>query len=206
MTNRRPESDATSTDESLLHRWSRRKQAAREGSTAESAGASSGDRPSDDEERVDAATAEPPDTEAAETELPTDEDMPPLESLDAESDYSQFMSPRVSDSLRRMALRKLFGMSSFNIRDGLDDYDEDFTRYQSLGDTVTADMKYQARRQARLAEDAEAPAAEEPDAQAAETAEAPSEQGASADEQPAPTEPRSEDAQHVDEESNNELG
>lgn len=57
-----------------------------------------------------------------------------------------------------MALRKLFGTSGFNIRDGLDDYDEDFTRYQSLGDTITADMKYQAQRRARLAHEENAPA------------------------------------------------
>ncbi len=123
MTNRRPESDAPSTDESLLHRWSRRKQAAREGDAASDSAGEPPAPPQSDDEQADATIAEAHDADAADTAPPTDEDMPPVESLDAESDYSQFMSPRVSDSLRRMALRKLFGMSSFNIRDGLDDYD-----------------------------------------------------------------------------------
>ncbi len=152
-------------DESPLRRWSRRKQAAREGGSAAPEDAHSApageppDPPADAPPEANAAAGAPAahdaDAEAAadDADSPTDADMPPIESLDGDSDYSQFMSPGVSDSLRRMALRKLFGMSGFNIRDGLDDYDEDFTRYQSLGDTVTSDMKYHAERRARLAEE-----------------------------------------------------
>ncbi len=51
---------------------------------------------------------------------------PPLESLDEESDYSLFLAPEVEESLRRLALRKLFHSALFNVRDGLDDYDDDF--------------------------------------------------------------------------------
>lgn len=151
-------------DEPFVRRWSRRKQAAREGEDQAR------------EEGTDTAGAEPPAgegaTPAAETpdggstaaaghdeeHLPTDADMPPLESLDADSDYSGFLSPRVSETLRRMALRKLFGLSAFNVRDGLDDYDFDYTHFDPLGATVTADMKHHAeRRRARQAElDAEA--------------------------------------------------
>jgi len=74
----------------------------------------------------------------------TDEDMPPVESLDENSDYSGFMSPGVSDKLRKLALRKLFAGKGFNIRDGLDDYDDDFTNFEPLGDIITSDMKHQA--------------------------------------------------------------
>jgi len=73
----------------------------------------------------------------------TDKDMPPLDSLTADSDFSMFMSPGVSEALRRLALRKLFGRASFNIRDGLDDYDDDFTSFAELGDIITSDMKHQ---------------------------------------------------------------
>ncbi|MCH7880022.1 MAG: DUF3306 domain-containing protein, partial [Proteobacteria bacterium] len=45
--------------------------------------------------------------------------------------------------LRNLALRKLFSAPSFNIRDGLDEYDEDYTYFEKLGDIVTADMKHQ---------------------------------------------------------------
>ena len=46
--------------------------------------------------------------EAATIDERTDADMPPLESLSADSDFTGFLSPKVSESLRRAALRKLF--------------------------------------------------------------------------------------------------
>ncbi len=86
----------------------------------------------------------------------TDDDMPDPELLDEKSDYSGFLSPGVSDKLRKVALRKLFYGASFNIRDGLDDYDDDFTNFEPLGDIVTSDMKHreemkEKRRQEELA-------------------------------------------------------
>lgn len=154
-------------DEPFVRRWSRRKQAARErdetarddGPDPASGQAAEGGppAPAEPDERGSAPAAGDAGHDPAEA-APTDADMPPIESLDADSDYSGFMSPRVSESLRRMALRKLFGMPGFNIRDGLDDYDVDYTSFEPLGATVTADMKYHAeRRRARQAElDAEA--------------------------------------------------
>ena len=79
----------------------------------------------------------------------TDADMPPLATLGADSDYSGFMSSRVSESLRRAALRKLFHGKEFNVVDGLDDYAEDFTTFQALGDLVTADMRHMLEVEAR---------------------------------------------------------
>jgi len=72
--------------------------------------------------------------------------MPALESLDEDSDYSGFMSPKVSDGLRTLALRQLFRGSTFGVRDGLDDYDDDFTQFAKLGDVVTAEMRRQVAR------------------------------------------------------------
>ena len=88
----------------------------------------------------------PADAEPAvvEGQVPTDADMPPLDSLDENSDYRGFLSPGVSEGLRRRALRKLFMSAAFNVRDGLDDYDEDFTSFEVLGDIVTSDMRHQA--------------------------------------------------------------
>ncbi len=73
----------------------------------------------------------------------TDADMPPLESLNEGSDFSGFMSPQVSEKLRKAALRKLFNLPQFNVRDGLDDYDEDFTSFEALGNVLTADRRHQ---------------------------------------------------------------
>jgi len=59
------------------------------------------------------------------------------------------MSSGVSDKLRNLALRKLFQAPSFNIQDGLDDYAEDYTSFEKLGDIVTCDMTHQIEMQAR---------------------------------------------------------
>ena len=79
----------------------------------------------------------------------TDADMVPLDTLDASSDYTPFMSEGVSSELKKAALKKLFFSGRFAARDGLDDYDDDFTYFEPLGDTVTSDMKYHARRKER---------------------------------------------------------
>lgn len=159
------------TDESALRRWSRRKHAAQgravesddmhtpvpdAGQSEDAATAGEASGPGDD-----AATSAAADT--------TEADLPPIESLSPDSDYSQFMSPKVSDSLRQTALRKLFGLAQFNVRDGLDDYDEDYTQFRSLGDTVTADMRYHTERRAAQAhEEQQNAAADEPAAEPAE--------------------------------------
>jgi len=117
--------EAKVDDEDFLTRWSRRKREAQQAQEpAESAGGA-------------VSKPEKPDT------LPTDADMPPLESLTEDSDYSGFLSPKVSEALRKQALRKLFHSAGINVRDGLDDYDEDFTEFAKLGDIVTADLKHQ---------------------------------------------------------------
>ncbi len=119
---------------SRLSRWSRRKLA-------------SGAVQNEPDNPVAIASMEP---EAEEQELQplTDEDMPPLKTLTEESDYTGFLSPKVSDELRKLALRKLFHGSKFNICDGLDDYDEDFTKFAKLGDVITAEMRHRAELEA----------------------------------------------------------
>jgi hypothetical protein len=130
------EDDATTgkPGEYFLGRWSRRKTAFRKGETeVDSLPASA----TADLPVVDAAAPDEADPRA---EL-TDADMPPIESLDKDSDFSVFMSPKVSDQLRTQALRKLFHLPAFNITDGLNDYDEDYTQFAGLGGVVTHEMK-----------------------------------------------------------------
>ncbi len=89
--------------------------------------------------------------------LLTDSDMPPIESLHASSDVSGFFNKGVSAALRKAALRHVFQQPQFNVRDGLNDYDGDYTVFEPLGDTITADMKFHAARKERdrLAAEAE---------------------------------------------------
>lgn len=126
--------------EGFIQRWSRRKHADR--------------KRADDEVDLQASTAGLS-SEEIDEDLPCDDDMPSIDSLDEDSDYSAFMSPKVSEALRTLALRKLFHGQSFNIRDGLDDYDDDFTSFTKLGDVVTAEMRRQVRRlQAAMSDEA----------------------------------------------------
>ena len=90
-----------------------------------------------------------------------DADMEPVESLTENSDFSRFMSPGVSDELRNLALRKMFQAPLFNIRDGLDEYDEDYTTFEKLGDIITADMRHQMELEAEKKVEMEAKAISE---------------------------------------------
>lgn len=137
-------SDLEHPQEGLLSRWSRRKR-----DTGRAPEESNGTVAN-----VPAAADIPDPGEAIQArEHLTDDDMPPLESLDEKSDYSGFFSPKVSEGLRRAALRKLFRSAMFNITDGLDDYDDDFRNFEALGDIITADMRQQMEREAEKAKD-----------------------------------------------------
>lgn len=59
--------------------------------------------------------------------------LPDLETLDKDSDYSGFMSGKISEALKRAALRKLWRTDAvFANLDGLNDYDEDFNVIDTL--------------------------------------------------------------------------
>ena len=117
-------------DEAFLSRWSRRKQAA----------------------------LQPPAQTVVEQSPPeeepvylTDADMPPLESLDENADYSGFLSPKVTEELRQLALQQLFRSACFNVCDGLDDYADDFTSFEKLGNVMTADLRFRLQQEAEKA-------------------------------------------------------
>jgi len=132
-----PVASAPEGGDGFLSRWSKRKLAARSADPAPSEPEAEPGAPEPE------AVAEPPE-EAREL---TDADMPPLESLTAESDYSGFLSPKVSEDLRRLALRKLFHLPNVNVTDGLDDYAEDYASFAKLGDMVTHEMRRQLERE-----------------------------------------------------------
>lgn len=127
-----PPLDTPPADQPFVSRWSQRKRAL-------AAGAQPDTLPEDRTEET-----------AGQKEL-TDSDMPALGQLDENSDYSMFFSPKVSEELRSLALRKLFRCAQFNVCDGLDDYAEDFTTFAALGDVLTADIRHRLKRQAEQA-------------------------------------------------------
>ena len=135
------------SDNNFLSRWSRLKKQQSSASVADE---------SPEEPNQEALTQHP---ESATDEIPTsandsgdlhdnsepapltDEDMPEIDSLGEESDYSPFLSPGVSDELRTLALRKLFKLPQFNIVDGLNDYDDDFSKMPALSQAVASKMR-----------------------------------------------------------------
>jgi len=109
------------TDEKdFLARWSRRKQAAREGLGEPEPDAS---QPPAETETAEAAAPET--SEAAGEDAFADVD---FEALDYGSDYTRFMGKDVPEMVQRRALRALWRSDPVlaNV-DGLNDYDEDFT-------------------------------------------------------------------------------
>ncbi len=111
-------------EEGFLSRWSKRKGAARESSDEEdnadgletAAIGNDGDEPAIDgssgEEMLDAS----------------DFDDVDFDKLDESSDYTRFIKANVPASIQQQALRKLWTSDPvFEVLDGMNDYDEDFT-------------------------------------------------------------------------------
>ncbi|HYD69985.1 DUF3306 domain-containing protein [Azospirillum sp.] len=128
------------TDETFLSRWSRLKR--RNGSaapvlTAEEPAAPAAE-PAPDPSLPVVAEPAPPETPP---ETPEDEealkDLPPIESLTAESDFTPFLRAGVPEDLHRQALRKLWTSDPvFANDDGLKDYADDYTGMFNLSEPV----------------------------------------------------------------------
>ncbi len=192
--NQQPEKKSKVVEESgdgFLSRWSQRKRgaAAESDEAVESPALAESllqEELAPNEPSIEETGTEKPgavDSADAVQQVLTDADMPDIETLGADSDFSPFFSEGVTKELRNKALKKLFFSGKFAARDGLDDYDDDFTYFEPLGDTVTSDMKFHQRRKekARLAA-LEAEEAEKT-SQAEQLAEAEQEQLAVAEEE-----------------------
>ncbi len=138
--------DTKADGESFVGRWARRKRE----SEAEPQSGIPDDVPASTDED-EAATELVADAPAESEPAKTDDDMPPIESIDERSNVGDFFSSGVSRELRRAALRRLFHLPKYNFRDGLNDYDADYRTFVPLGDTVTADMRLKQERLEEMA-------------------------------------------------------
>ena len=109
--------------EDFLRRWSRVKIEARDAPPAPV--------PVDDAKEILADTPAP--------------ELPPVEELTIDSDFSGFFHPKVNENVRRTALRKLFSDPHFNVMDGLDTYIDDYSKSEPIPAAMLATMQ-QAKR------------------------------------------------------------
>ena len=110
--------DPQARGEAFLSRWSRRKQAEPDARERE-------DALVEDEvstQRGLPAQPEPPKPQAVPADLPS------IDSLTPNSDFTRFMRPDVPPAARNAAMKKLFGDPHFNVMDGLDIYIDDYTK------------------------------------------------------------------------------
>lgn len=81
------------------------------------------------------------DSIAQDVEPLTDADMPEIASLDGNSNVSAFFSEGVSEKLRQKALTALFLKPEFNLRDGLEDYDDDYSNLAEMSQSLASELR-----------------------------------------------------------------
>jgi hypothetical protein len=110
-----------------LSRWSRRKLEA----TAE---ASASPGVAESPAPVNTMATAAPTAPAAAPELPS------VDSLNFDSDFTAFLRPEVDETLKRAALKKLLRDPRFNVMDGLDTYIDDYTKADPIAPDVLKDL------------------------------------------------------------------
>lgn len=133
----------------FLHRWSRRKIEAREGSPSDD------DRPQQETPATDAAAepaAKEPITDESSLRAPVappaeagserdgggaEKEAPPLtlqdvQALTRDSDFAPFVTRQVAPEVKNAALKKLFSDPHYNVMDGLDIYIDDYSNLEPL--------------------------------------------------------------------------
>ena len=130
----------TPGNETFLGRWSRRKRvepALREVEDAEVAATAAKARAAEAlvETKADAAAAAGPDQAK---EPPAD--LPAIESLTPESDFTRFMQPDVPRASRNAAMKKLFTDPHFNVMDGLDTYIADYSIEDPIPESMLREL------------------------------------------------------------------
>ena len=111
--------------EPFLSRWSRRKRSAPEQVEAE-----------DERLAREQALAAPAAQVDASAEAEPPVELPAIESLTPEADFTPFMQPKVPPHLKNAALKKLFTDPHFNVMDGLDTYIDDYTKSEPIPEAM----------------------------------------------------------------------
>ena len=125
-------SDEEDKERNFLKRWSGRKTVERE--------LKSIDQVEISEQSEVAVSAEL--GEAADKEVSVPDDLPDIDTLNKDSDFSLFMRKGTPEHLKKLALRKLFNSDpAFSVLDGLNDYDEDYSMIGMVAEAVSTRYK-----------------------------------------------------------------
>ena len=138
----------------FFSRWSQRKL---DGSTDEpleveqtleateltSSDSSSEVSPADLSSEMEAAAPQSLESDALETneEVHAADVQDPEPEVTEDLSVAQLLVSEASESVKKAALRKLFLSEEFNVRDGLDDYDDDYSNLKSLSEDVAETLR-----------------------------------------------------------------
>jgi len=88
-------------------------------------------------------------------------ELPPIDQLTFESDYRDFLHPKVSEDTRRAALKKLFSDPHFSAIDMMDVYIDDYSKTEPISAEMMAGLRQAQNILAWAKEDSEKTAREE---------------------------------------------
>lgn len=134
---------------SRLSRWSRRKLGEQADDIERPESVSPAGETVPEAAGVETPTSPPPEPGSLDASLPDPDTLP------AGSDFTAFLKQGVSDGLRRRALRRMFSGKHYGIRDGLDDYDDD---YRARLKPLTSEVARRLRQWTRQPDETEAQA------------------------------------------------
>ncbi|PTO54097.1 DUF3306 domain-containing protein [Vibrio splendidus] len=99
--------------------------------------------PADLSSEMEAAAPQSLESDALETneEVHASDVQDPAPEATEDLSVAQLLVSEASESVKKAALRKLFLSKEFNIRDGLDDYDDDYSNLKSLSEGVAETLR-----------------------------------------------------------------
>jgi hypothetical protein len=120
--------DERERESSFLNRWSDRKTAVRDGHARDL-----GDIPEQAGVELPKVREQISDENAV-----VPDDLPDINTMDKDSDFTLFMREGTPEHLKRLALKKLFHSDpAFAVLDGLNDYDEDYSMIGIVAEAVS---------------------------------------------------------------------
>ncbi|MFS1934577.1 DUF3306 domain-containing protein [Vibrio splendidus] len=99
--------------------------------------------PADLSSEMEAAAPQSLESDALETneEVNASDVQDPAPEATEDLSVAQLLVSEASESVKKAALRKLFLSEEFNVRDGLDDYDDDYSNLKSLSEGVAETLR-----------------------------------------------------------------